>query len=250
MNGKTYKKKKRKTLKLFKILLPVLAIICILVIAILCLRQDKPSEQKEETQENASVQVEAMTETSINLGSGLRITDVGKYTGIYMEDGSDELVSGIMMITVKNEGEDAIQYAEITMPVGDKEAFFSLSTLTPGSTMILLEQNRMEYTAGEYTTALAENVVIFQEPLRLCEDKLKIQILDGALNVSNISGEDMDGDITIYYKNSAADAFYGGITYRVRIEDGLKKDEIRQVMAGHLSESGSTVMFVTCGDNE
>ena len=106
----------------------------------------------------------------------------------------------------------------------------------------------MEYTSEVYTTALAENVVIFQESLTLCEDRLKIQMLDGVLNVSNISGKDIDGDITVYYKNSAADVFYGGITYRIRIEGGLKKDEIRQVVAGHVSDSGSALMFVTCGD--
>lgn len=200
-----------------------------------------------ETQPESSIHVDELEEASVNLGNGMRITEIGKYTGIYMEDGSDEIVSDVMMLAVKNEGEETIQYAEIKVPVGDEEAFFSLSTLTPGSTIILLEQNRMEYVEAEYSTALAENVILFEEPLSLCEDKLKFQILDGALNVSNISGEDIGGDIIIYYKNSAADVFYGGITYRVRIEGGLKKDEIKQIMADHFSESGSSIMFVTCG---
>lgn len=218
------------------------------------IQDKKDSVETTETIESAdsdtqdSVRVDELKETSINLGNGMRITEVGEYTGIYMEDGSDEVVSGIMMIAVKNEGEDTIQYAEIKLPVGDEEASFTMSTLIPGSTMILLEQNRMDYVEAEYTTAVVENVVVFDEPLNLCEDKLKLQILDGAINVSNISGEDINGDITIYYKNSASDVFYGGITYRVRIEGGLKKDEIKQIMANHFSESGSTIMFVTCGD--
>ena len=53
----------------------------------------------------------------------------------------------------------------------------------------------------------------------------------------------------VYYKNSAEDVFYGGITYRARIEGGLQKGEIRQIMAGHCSKNGSTIMFVTCGGN-
>jgi len=39
---------------------------------------------------------------TISLGNSLEITDIGSYTGIYMEDGSDDVVSGIQMIIVKN----------------------------------------------------------------------------------------------------------------------------------------------------
>lgn len=254
MNGKNKSKKQR------KIVFGLLGLL-IIVLLLVCLRRPDSLESENDVQDTTekietadseipdttSARVDELKETSINLGSGMRITEVGKYTGIYMEDGSDELVSGLMMIAVKNEGEDAIQYAEIKMPVGDEEAFFSVSTLTPGSTAILLEQNRMEYVNAEYTTAVAENVAVFEEPISLYEDKLKFQILDGAINVTNISGEDISGDIVIYYKNSAADVFYGGITYRVRIEGGLEKDEMKQIMANHFSKSGSTIMFVTCG---
>ena len=196
---------------------------------------------------NTPARVDELEEVSISLTHGLRITDVGSYTGVYMEDGSDEIVSGVMMIAVTNQGENAIQYAEITLPVGDRNAVFSLSTLPVGSTVILLEQNRMAYAAGEYTTATASNVALFSAPLSLCEDQLEIQILDGAMNITNISGADIAGDIIIYYKNSAADVYYGGITYRVRLQGGMKADEVRQIIASHFSDSGSTIMFVTCG---
>lgn len=203
----------------------------------------------EEISGTKPVQVDQVEDISIDLGSGMRIVDVGRYTGIYMEDGSDEIVSGVMMIAVTNEGEDAIQYAEIAMPVGQKTAQFSLSTLPAGATVILLEKNRMEYTPDAYMEASVSNVALFQEPLSLCTDRLKIQILNGAINVTNISGEDITGDIVIYYKNSAQDVYYGGITYRVRLEGGLKSDEIRQIIATHFSESGSAIMFVTCGES-
>lgn len=207
-----------------------------------------PAEPTELTEPStAPADLEEVEETSINLGSGMRIVDVGKYTGIYMEDGSDELVSGVMMIVVTNEGESDIEYAEIRLPVGDQTAQFSLSVLPAGKTVILLEQNRMPYVGGSYTTAIAENVVLFQEPLSLCEDRLKLQVLDGVINVSNVSGADITDDIVIYYKNSAVDAFYGGITYRVRIEGGLKAEELKQIVAGHFTATGSTIVFVTCG---
>lgn len=202
-----------------------------------------------ENHETLPVRIEDVVEAGIDLGRGLWITDVGKYTGVYMEDGSDEIVSGVMMIAVTNAGENDVQYAEITMPVGDGTAQFSLTTLPVGKTVILLEQNRMEYIPGEYTTAAASNVALFTQPLSLREDLLEIQLLDGAINVANISGSDIQDDIVIYYKNSAADVYYGGITYRVRLEGGMKAGELKQIMASHFSDSGSTIMFVTCGES-
>ena len=220
------------------------------VIAILLFFFDKEKQLKHDDKSNeAFAQINVLDDVSINLGNGMYITEVGKYTGVYMEDGSDEIIPDVLMITVENKGQEAIQYAEVLMPAGDKEAFFSMSTLTPGSKMILLEQNRMEYVEESYTTAIAKNVVVFSKELGLCEDKVKIQILDGVINITNVSGKDNDEDIIIYYKNSAEDVFYGGITYRARIEGGLEKGEVEQIMASHCSQTGSTIMFVTCGEN-
>ena len=190
---------------------------------------------------------EEVEELHINLGYGLEITDVGKYAGIYMEDGTDDFVTDVLMIVVTNTGEENIQYAEITMTTAAGDAFFTLSTLPAGESVVLLEKNRMVWSDEDYEFATMENTVLFTEELSLQEDKLQIQILDGAINVTNISGEAITGDIVIYYKNAAADLYYGGVTYRVRIEGGMAADEIKQIMASHFSTSGSKIMFVTVG---
>ena len=244
------------------VLIVAVALICLVVFLLL----SEPAEEAKQPgdtsgavqESNASTEqsgetypaaVDELQGVSISLAEGMRITEVGRYIGIYMEDGSDEIVSGVMMIAVTNEGENDIQYAEITMPVGDKTASFTLTTLPVGETVILLEKNRMEYVPGVYTEADIAGVALFQTPLSLCEDRIQTQILDGAINVTNISDEDITGDVVIYYKNSAVDVYYGGITYRVRLEGGLKTGEVRQVMASHFSESGSSIMFITCGEN-
>lgn len=183
-----------------------------------------------------------------SIDNDLIIRNIGAYTGAFVEDGTNDIVSGVLMLVVANNGEEAVQYAEITLPTENGDAKFTLSTLPVGESVVLLEQNRMAYTGDEDATlATADNVAFFSEPLSLHEEKLKLQILDGAINVTNISGEDIDGDIVIYYKNAATDLYYGGITYRVRIEGGMQADEIKQIMASHFSDSGSKVMFVTVG---
>ena len=193
------------------------------------------------------VKIEAQENVNINLGYGLYITNVAKYTGIFMEDGTDEIVSGVLMIVVENTDDTDIRLAEIEMSVGKQTASFKLTTLPAGESMVLLETSRMQYTDMDFTTAIAKNVVLFQEPLSCCEDKIKIQILGSALNITNISGSDITGDVVIYYKNASSDMLYGGITYRVTVTGGLKAGEIKQLTGSHFSASGSRIMFATIG---
>lgn len=193
-------------------------------------------------------QLEAASRTFFRLDKGLQITRIGGYTGAYMEDGTDEVVSGVTMIMVENTGEEFIQYAEIDLSGEGGTAHFVLTTLFPGDTVVVLESERKAYSADQgYSNAVANHVAVFDEVPGLCEDQLELHTLDGVINVTNISGADITGDIVIYYKNAINDLYYGGITYRVRITGGLKAGEIRQIMSEHYSASNSEIIFVTCG---
>ena len=194
--------------------------------------------------ENTEVLSELPTPEGIDLGDGLIITDVGPYTGAYLEDGSGEQVTDVLTIVVYNDGDAPIQYAEITL--GD--ANFTLTTLPVGERMMIQEKDRKTYDEkADYSQASSRHVAKFDESLSLCQDKIRIQSLEDAMNIINISGEDIEGDVIIYYKNSSTDLLYGGITYRVRLTGGMKANEVRQIMSDHYSDSGSRVMFITCG---
>lgn len=208
--------------------------------------QTQPAEEPTPAPTEPGPTLEAQEEININLGYGLAITEVGKYTGAYVEDGSDEFVTGVLMLRVTNTGGQDIQYAEITMALSEGEAKFSLSTLPVGKTVILLEQSRLAWDAGQdYAYAVMSNVVAFNESLSLHEDRLQLQALEGGLNVTNISDEDITGDIVIYFKNAQMGLYYGGITYRMRLEGGLKAGQLQQIMSEHFSESGSEIVFIT-----
>ena len=263
--GKFASQKKRSN----KGLITVLVIVVLLLLALMALMllrvPDRDIMFEETTDVTVTVEADApgaldvempqpidsAERTLVNLGYGLYVTDMGSYTGMYMEDGSDEIVSGILMLVVENTGEEDIQYAEITMDFGDQQARFEMTTLPAGEKMVLLEKNRMQWQDSMddgSVLPMIENVAYFQEPLNKMEDTLKIGIVDGAINVTNISGEDIPGTIAVYYKNAAADVYYGGITYRIQIQGGLKADEIRQVMTNHASDTGSKILFVTISE--
>ena len=217
-----------------------------------------------ETQATTEATVETTTETAAEtttetaqeseetpsigtvLDKGLVIDEIGSFTGIYMEDGTDEMVSRILMIVVTNTSDRTIQYAELQLTDGVDTAKFALSTLPPGESMVVLEQNRMPYSDGvNLTQASAHNVAFFLEEPSTNEDKLKIQILDGIMNITNISNAPITGNVVVYYKNIFNDRLYGGITYRVTISGGLKTGEIKQISAAHFSSTDSRLMFTT-----
>lgn len=250
---------KKKTSGKGWILLVVAAAAALLLVAVLFLQSDdKPEEAPAAQPTETTAATETVTEPSItveensvNLGYGIYVTDIGSYTGMYMEDGSDEILSGILMMIVKNDGDQDIQYARITMDMGETQAVFTATTIPVGESMVLLEQNKMTWDeAVDYSAILpkVETIAYFQEDPSTHPEDLKIQIIDGAINVTNISGEDIAGKITVYYKNAAEDLLYGGITYSVSIEGGLKADEIRQIMTNHASDTGSRIMFVTIAE--
>ncbi len=195
---------------------------------------------------NPNASIEDLEDAESEEYKGLQVTKVGSYTGLFVEDGSNDVVSRVLMIIVKNNGDKAVQYAEIEMSDGENTAYFTLSTLPPGESVVLLEKNRMAYADGKDLTEMTiKNVARFQQEPTLCEDLLKIQALNGFLNVTNISGKDIDGNIVIYYKNAASDLLYGGITYRVTIKGGLDKDQLQQITASHFTAEGSRIMWVT-----
>lgn len=180
----------------------------------------------------------------IDLGFGLTMTDAGRYTGLYMEDGSNELLSDVMMVIVRNDGQQDIQLAEFTAETDDGTYTFRLTNLAVGARAVLLDLNRQS-SGGEITGAVMDKAVLFDAPMELCEDRIQVTGLDGMVNVKNISDEDITGDILVYYKYASEDLYYGGITFRIRVEGGLNSGEIRQIPAGHYSADGCAVVQVT-----
>ena len=186
-----------------------------------------------------------MEQSIADLGYGLEITDAGGYVGAYMEDGSNEVVSNVMMLVVRNIGEQDVQLADIVAFSGGEEYTFRLTNLAVGERVVLLDLARKPATGADMESASLTAVALFEVPMELYEDTIQITGLNGMLNVKNISETDISGDIYVYYKFAATDIFYGGITFRVRVDGGLKAGELRQIPAGHFSPDNCRIVQVT-----
>lgn len=183
-------------------------------------------------------------ETLLALGEELSLTAVSRYAGAFVEDGSDDIVSDVMAITVRNDGEKTVQYAQITLTLDGTDYAFEVSTLPAGASAQLLELGRQ--TMPDSTDGLTGQVTLcalFDAEPSLCGDMFRIETQDTAITVTNISGSDIAGPIYVYYKIAYDTLYMGGITYRVTV-NGLKADESATCYAGHFAQAYSKLMFV------
>ena len=184
----------------------------------------------------------------MKVADGLEIEQISSYVGIYMEDGSDEIVSGVMMLILKNTSEQDLQLAQIQVIYEGLTAEFEASNIPAGERVVLLEKNRAAMPDGEPQSVETGYVIFFQESMSIHADKFEITGGNGYLDVKNISGDNISGLVRVFYKNASQDLLYGGITYMATLQDGIADGETIRIVTGHYSESSSRIVHVVYGE--
>ena len=184
-------------------------------------------------------------EPMMALGSGLSLMSASRYAGAFVEDGTDDIVSDVLAITIRNDGDKTVQYAHIILTQGEAAYEFDVTTLPVGASVQLLELSRQPMPdSTDGMTAEVSAYAVFDTEPSLCEDVFRIETQDTAITITNNSGSDINGQIYVYYKIAYGDLYMGGITYRVGAA-GLKAGESTTCYAGHFSTDYSKLMFVT-----
>ena len=180
----------------------------------------------------------------VAIGNDLEIVSTGRYAGLFVEDGSDETVSDVFCIRVKNTGSSDVQYAHITLSRGSESYEFDISTLPAGETLQALEVSgqTMPEKPAELTAAVT-SYAPFTEPLSMHEDLFTVTTSESSITVTNNSGSDA-AQVYVYYKNASGDLLLGGITYRAGLTN-LAAGESRSCYTSHYSEGSSKLLFVT-----
>ena len=179
------------------------------------------------------------------LGEGIELQALSSYQGPYVEDGTDDIVSDVLAITVRNDGDKTVQYAHIILTQGETAYEFDVTTLPVGASAQLLELSRQPMPdSTDGMTAQVTACAVFDTEPTMCEDVFQIETQDTAITITNNSGSDITGQIYVYYKIAYGDLYMGGITYRVGTA-GLKAGESTTCYAGHFSTDYSKLMFVT-----
>lgn len=173
------------------------------------------------------------------------VEKVGRYAGIFVEDGSDEIVSDVFAITVVNNSNKMLQYAQVIITCGGEEYTFDMSTIPAGARAQVLEKDKKalpEDLSGAQT--VLTTVTEFQEAPSTYPEVFELTPFEYSVNIKNISKSDISGDVYVYYKTKVGDLYMGGITYRAKVTD-LAAGEEKSAYASHFYGSDSEILFVT-----
>lgn len=154
-----------------------------------------------------------MTDGDYSIG----IRALGGYDGLFIEDGSDAEVTGVLALQFTNNGSSVIQYAEYAFQVGGETLSFKLSDLPAGSSVVVLEASRHPYNSAE-VLKLTDRVVATMEELSFASEQvLIVDNGDDSLTLMNLTDETLP-IVRVFYKYyyEAENVFVGGITYTAK----------------------------------
>lgn len=181
-----------------------------------------------------------------SLGNGIYIEASEPYTGTFWEDGSDSEVEDVWSLKVVNSSDKDIQYLRIHAATGNAEGDFEITTLPAGGEIIVLENSAAAYPQdADNARYESVNLAFFQEELSILPDSLTLYGQDNWIKAENISGENIDKDIYVYYKNIKDGVLQGGITYRAVFPGGIPAGESAEQEVVHYMKDTSQVMYVT-----
>ena len=174
---------------------------------------------------------------------GLEVTMLDNYSGYYIEDGSEEKVENVAVITVKNTSDEAIEYGTLRLSQGEKELKFQFSLIPSGAEAIVMEAERQPYDQ-EAAVSYEGSTVANLEAMDKAEDKVSVETVgDGGISVTNVSKQDIS-ELRIFYKNRLDESTYmGGIAYNSKIEN-LNSGESKVIYPSHFSAEYGEIMMV------
>lgn len=175
-------------------------------------------------------------------GYDLVIEKLGSYSGAYVEDGTNEMVSETAMILVKNTGNKAIEYAEITLHFQDDTLFFKVSALPAGESVVAIEQERKRIPVLKISDCVA--TVIEKDSMDLADDVISVYDNgDNTLTIKNLTDQEIPMARVFYkYYLEQENAYLGGIAFTAKLTALGAKEEVTIQPSHFESESCKIVM--------
>lgn len=213
------------------IMIGIAILAAVIIIAVFMMQQGRQSD--EDNRESS-------------LGNGIYVVSSEPYTGPFWEDGSDTAVEDIWSLKIVNSSDEDIEYLKIHAATAEAEGNFEVTVLPAGGELIVLESSAAAYPQdAEDARYDAENLAFFQEERSILPEQLTLYGQDNWIKAENISGEDIAGDICVYYKNLEDGIFQGGITYRAVFPGGMAAGEAEEQEVLHYMKDTSQIMYVT-----
>ena len=179
------------------------------------------------------------------LAEGLFIEELFSYSGPFVEDGSNDPCENIAAVRIVNGSALSYRYLKFSLETADAVYSFAASTVMAGTEMTVLNEKKEPYTGDRIIACETVTIAPFTEPPSVYPDKFSISYLDFFLNVRNLTEKPI-GNVSVYYKNTDENGFFGGITYR-SFFGVVEGGQTLQNRVENLRKDSSVIVFVTYG---
>lgn len=180
-------------------------------------------------------------------GSNLVVRGIASYDGIYLEDGSDEEISGVTVMLLQNAGDTEVEYASVTVSRDGTQLQFEVSALPAGAMAVVQEQNRTPFQEGTYADCSATVAEI--DEFEMSENQVQVEENeDQSLTITNLTDKDIPA-VRIFYKfyMEEENAYVGGITYTAKVTN-LKAGDSQEIIPSHYLQGSSRIIMVRTYD--
>lgn len=181
-------------------------------------------------------------------GTTLTIQKIGGYSGVFIEDGSDEDISDVTALLLENTGDINVEYVSLTLNRDGETLEFEASDIPAGASVVVQEKNKAAYQDGTYSDCDAMSAEL--DTFEMSEDQVKVEETeDGSLKVTNLTSEEIPC-IRIFYKFYMEDenAYIGGITYTAKLTE-VAAGSSQTVRPSHYSAGYSKITMVRTYDS-
>lgn len=172
----------------------------------------------------------------------LEVKRVARFSGQFVEDGSDALVEHVAAILVTNPSDRFLDLATVTYDIEGKTATFVVTGLPAGRSAWVMEQGAMSIAKDVQTNYLG-CVTTYRDGVSATADEITIRSEGNMLTAVNNTDRTLD-NVFIYYKTLHSDGnFFGGITYLVDFGT-LAPGGSAQSIAGHFQEGKTEIVRI------
>lgn len=178
----------------------------------------------------------------------LEVLNVGAYDGLFLEDGSDDEISGVAALVLRNCGKAAVEYVSISMTCGNTSLEFEGSDIPSGAMIVLQDKNRTAFSGGAISNCSA--TVAELDKLEMSENVVQItENSNNSLTIKNITNKSLPC-VRVFYKFYSGDegSLVGGITYVAKVTD-LQPDEAQTILPSHYITGYSVITMVRTYDS-
>ena len=177
-------------------------------------------------------------------GHSMTIEKMDAYAGVFVEDGSNIQVENVAMLLVKNTGNEAIEYTEITVKFEKETLVFHITALLPGERLVVQEKNCKPMPADVPQAASA--LVVHRAQMAVASALSVTDNGDNTLTIENLT-EEVIPTVRVFYKYYMAqeDLYVGGIAFTVRITQLGAKSSVKVQPSHFISANSRVVMALT-----